>query len=175
MGPSNPPLRLTSTLRLFFAVLMLLFVHSSLAAQTKLQRANRIDEPVRGQSDLASPTSVVNFADLARREALQPTPQQPPRFVPEPEEEEENRDRPVPSDATVFPQETSPAFGALQPLGPSPVASSSFLGLSATGWFPPDSQGAAGPNHLLVAVNGGLVVQTKSGTNLGFVRSLSTF
>src|SRR5919205_2938731 len=36
MGPSNPPLRLTGTLRLILTVLTLLFVHSSLAAQTEL-------------------------------------------------------------------------------------------------------------------------------------------
>ena len=154
------------------------FALSSLGSaedQAKLQRANRNDEPVRGQSDIASVTSVVNFAELARRDALQqPTPQQPPRFVPEPEEEEE-RDRPVPPDATVFPQESSSALKAIEPLGPSPVTSSSFLGVSATGWYPPDSQGVAGPNHLMVAVNGGLVIQTKSGTNVGSVRSLVSF
>jgi hypothetical protein len=144
--------------------------------QAKLQRANRNDTPIRGQSDIASVTAVVNFDDLARRDALQPSTPQQPRFVPEPEEEEEEqRDKPIPPDATIFPQESSSALSPIQPLGPSPVTSSSFLGVPATGWFPPDSQGVAGPNHLLVAVNGGLVVQTKSGTNVGSVRSLSTF
>src|SRR6185369_1484157 len=46
---------------------------ASAETQAKLQRANRSDEPVRGQSDIASVTSVVNFADLARRDALQQT------------------------------------------------------------------------------------------------------
>jgi hypothetical protein len=132
------------------------------------------DERVQGTRESATATSVVNFAELARADAQKPEARQGPRFVPEPEEEEEVRDRPVPPGAKVV-REVSQMTDAVQPLGPSPAASPSFQAVSATGWFPPDTQGVAGPNHLMAAVNGGVLVQSKTGSNIGLVRSLSTF
>src|SRR5205085_4534686 len=39
-------------------------------------------------------------------------------------------------------------------------------GVQSRGGFPPDTQGAAGPNHLLAVVNGNILVQSKTGSNL---------
>lgn len=42
----------------------------------------------------------------------------------------------------------------------------SFDGLTATGWIPPDTVMAPGPNHVVEAVNAGFAVYSKSGSNL---------
>jgi hypothetical protein len=41
--------------------------------------------------------------------------------------------------------------------------------------IPPDTQGAAGPNHLMVTLNSQVLVQTKNGTPVGTATSLSSF
>lgn len=55
---------------------------------------------------------------------------------------------------------------ALLPLAaqttPSPTAN--FMAQDDTGWLPPDTHGAAGPNHVVTAVNGGVRIQDRSGT-----------
>jgi len=51
--------------------------------------------------------------------------------------------------------------------GPEPSAPSSagnFGGISATGWTPPDCHLAAGPAHLLLAVNSSVAIYDKSGS-----------
>jgi hypothetical protein len=133
------------------------------------------EKSIKGERKSVVRAATVNFAELARKDALAPFSSQELRAVPEPEEEEEARDRPVPPDAQIFRQSTTPSPLVSQALGPSPVASPSFQGVQATGWIPPDTQGAAGLNHLLVAVNGGVLVQTKTGSNVASVRSLVSF
>jgi hypothetical protein len=49
---------------------------------------------------------------------------------------------------------------------PSPDPSDDFLGITDTGWLPPDTDGAVGPNHLVIAVNGGWKVQRRTGATL---------
>lgn len=149
---------------------------SAQESQTGRPTQRRIGEGISGKRGTAVAKSVMNFAELARAQAAAPKPSQEPRFVPEPEEEEEEeeiRDRPVPPGAKVVRQESLSAVPA--PLGPSPNASPNFQGVPFTGWYPPDTQGAVGPNHLMVAVNGGVLVQSKTGNDVGFVRSLSSF
>jgi hypothetical protein len=58
------------------------------------------------------------------------------------------------------------AIGA--PLTSGPVSSApplltSFPGISATGWFPPDCTLAAGPDHILVSVNATVGIYSKAG------------
>lgn len=61
------------------------------------------------------------------------------------------------------------------PRDPSPVVGANFVGLpfSAAG-LPPDTMGAAGPNHLMVTLNSEVRVQTKTGTPISTV-SLAAF
>ncbi len=55
----------------------------------------------------------------------------------------------------------------LAPLGAaSPAPSSSFLAAEDSGWIPPDTNGAVGPNHLVVALNGRVRFQTRTGQPL---------
>ena len=47
-----------------------------------------------------------------------------------------------------------------------PVQGTSFLGVSDSGWFPPDPQIAAGPNNIVAATNGAVNIRTKDGALL---------
>jgi len=60
----------------------------------------------------------------------------------------------------------SPAPAADIATIPSPDPSDDFLAITDTGWLPPDTDGAVGPNHLVIAVNGGWKVQNRSGGTL---------
>jgi Divergent InlB B-repeat domain/Fibronectin type III domain len=121
---------------------------------------------------VAERAGTVNFNELAHREALASRTPEKLRFIPEPEEEEGVGDRPIPDDARIFREE---GIVPSQPLGPSPIVSPSFQGATATSSFPPDTQGAAGPNHLVVTVNGRVLVQSKTGTSLGSVTLVGFF
>lgn len=58
----------------------------------------------------------------------------------------------------------------IQGLGPD----HGFLGFEFTGWTPPDPDIAAGPNHVVAVVNGGVAFLTKEGT-LTFQTTLNDF
>jgi hypothetical protein len=51
-------------------------------------------------------------------------------------------------------------------LAASPAPSASFLAAEDSGWIPPDTNGAVGPNHLVVALNGRVRFQTRTGQTL---------
>jgi len=55
----------------------------------------------------------------------------------------------------------SPLSGA-----PSPAPAASFLAAESSGWIPPDTNGAVGPNHLVVAENGRVRFQSRDGATL---------
>ena len=48
-----------------------------------------------------------------------------------------------------------------------------FEALGDTSWEPPDTNGSVGPNHLMTVLNGGVLVQTKAGSQVGSVMTLS--
>jgi hypothetical protein len=48
----------------------------------------------------------------------------------------------------------------------SPVPALNFAAQDDTGWLPPDTHGAVGPNHVVTAVNGGVRIQNRSGAVL---------
>src|SRR5437763_1731954 len=55
----------------------------------------------------------------------------------------------------------------------SPVAAPNFPALDDNGQFiPPDTQGAVGPNHLMVALNSQIRIQTRAGATIS---TMSTF
>lgn len=147
------------------------------AAQDEQVPANAPDQQVKGVPQPAIAPATVTVSDLAQLDAFGRSPQEI-RFIPEPKGEEEvPRNRPVPKGATIFRDETGfseASAAAGEPLVPSPAPSTNFVGVTTTGWIPPDTQGAVGPSHLVVAVNGGLRVQNKSGGVLASV-SLAGF
>jgi hypothetical protein len=115
---------------------------------------------------------VVSFRELARQEARTPrvavVPDVPP-FLPDREEEVPPGLVP-PRPAQVRPLDTDPAP---KPLSPAPALNFEALfdnGVS----IPPDTQGAVGPNHLMVALNPQVRIQDRSGNQISLM-SHSTF
>lgn len=159
-----------------FILVFILLGFSSLLVTAKRSvqptSSSRSDDPISGIRQFASSSAVVNFGDLARQEALHPRPPEQLRRIPEPQEQESPR-RPISGKAKVFAEEN--VARAVQGLGPSPSTSASFQGSPGAGNVPPDTQGAAGPNQLMSAMNGELRVQNKSGATIGVVRSLGDF
>lgn len=159
-----------------FVLVFILLGFSSLPVTAKrgLQQTSSSgsDDQISGIRQFASRSAVVNFGDLARQEALNPRPPEQLRLIPEPEEQESPR-QPISGKAKVFAEEkVSPAA---QSLGPSPPTSASFQGSPGAGGTPPDTQGAAGPDRLMSAMNGELRVQNKNGATIGVVHSLGDF
>jgi MYXO-CTERM domain-containing protein len=60
---------------------------------------------------------------------------------------------------------------------PSPALRANFNALTddGSGAAPPDTDGAVGPNHLMVALNTQIVVQNKSGTDVGTATATADF
>lgn len=59
------------------------------------------------------------------------------------------------------------AAGPVGPVGPAaPALGSNWTSFSYTGWIPPDSHVAAGPEQVVAVVNGGLKVFSKTGLEL---------
>lgn len=57
----------------------------------------------------------------------------------------------------------------------APVALGNFQGIADTGWFPPDCTMAAGPQHVMLAVNSSVAIYTKAGAVAQAARTLSTW
>lgn len=76
-------------------------------------------------------------------------------------------ERTAPHDPPVYEEvrERLPNGGDLNPTG---GIDSGFIGITNTGWSPPDCHLAAGPNHLVAIVNGGIAFLTKTGTQTFF-------
>jgi hypothetical protein len=117
--------------------------------------------------------SIVHLADMAP--VMPPAPDAAPSGM-------LHRFMPVPSNLPVPPGTALPAPQApvtppapLVLLGPSPKALASFQALGDDDTqIPPDTQGAAGPNHLMVTLNSGVRIENKSGAVLSTV-SLGSF
>ncbi|MDO8587733.1 MAG: hypothetical protein Q7T82_11910 [Armatimonadota bacterium] len=128
---------------------------------------------VRGSRHKASKHASVNMRRLAAQEAAAPRPVAPaavhsPLPVP--------GDLPVPAEAQASyePSALTPEpEGAPPPFSPAPAASFAALGDNNTR-IPPDTHGAAGPNHLMVTLNTEVRIQNRGGTNLSTV-SLQSF
>ncbi len=67
----------------------------------------------------------------------------------------------------LIPPVYDPLFvrGPVEPSPPSRGPDFGFLGIAATGWNPPDPDLAAGPDHVVLVVNGELHVYTHDGTS----------
>jgi hypothetical protein len=78
---------------------------------------------------------------------------------------------------TAFPAPVQPALPGPETLtfaAPSPLPAASFRAAFDSGWIPPDTNGAVGPNHLVVAHNGLVAFQTRAGVTL-MSTSLASF
>jgi len=126
-------------------------------------------EPDPGTSGIerSAATTRVRFADL-------------PPALPGDEARSPADPAPLEADAAAAAPETVPP----PPADPSggdpggragPAPNRSFEALGYTGWNPPDTNGAVGPLHLMTALNGGVLVQSRSGVPAGPEVSLSGF
>lgn len=167
---SSPPLTRKPTGHPKEIAIVLLIFFMFCLSPSKL----RAQHTIQGQRNLVRLGAVVNFNDLARREAA--APMKPGRRVipflrgPGP--------RPVPARTTgtqtAQPQQVAPSSSGAQLLA-SPSASTNFAALGDNDTvIPPDTQGAAGPNDLMVTLNSQVSIQSKSGTPSSTV-SLDTF
>lgn len=121
--------------------------------------------------------ATVNFSELAAQEARRPVHPRPRRAI---RDIPDVPPQPVPLSA-IRPPGPAPLLGrqatpsAPQPLVVSPSPTANFQGMSDNGTaIPPDTDGAVGPNHLVVALNEGVLIQDRSGSNISRV-SLESF
>lgn len=90
------------------------------------------------------------------------------------EPESAPRNKTLPPGALVQPDESRPAAAPL-PSVSSPAPSSSFQALADdNSYIPPDTQGAVGPNHLIVTLNTQIKIQNRAGSALS-TTSLNSF
>lgn len=116
---------------------------------------------------------VVDFTGLAQREAAA-LPSKPVRrvvpFMPMPPRPAVPAGLPVRKAVAPLP----PAPAQPLPLAPSPAPAASFKALDDDDTsIPPDTQGAVGPNHLMVTLNRGVRIQDRLGTALSTVSLVS--
>jgi hypothetical protein len=79
---------------------------------------------------------------------------------------------PAPQDKPLAPQPST----SVSPKVASPSPTSSFVALPDDGTtIPPDTDGAVGPNHLMVALNDGILIQSRSGATVKAKVTLDSF
>lgn len=61
------------------------------------------------------------------------------------------------------------------PTAAAPSLLTSFPGIAATGWFPPDCTLAVGPSHVLVSVNATVAVYAKAGGAPAIIKTLTSW
>jgi hypothetical protein len=119
---------------------------------------------------------VIRFADLARRHSFRPNER---RIVPRPLSARGavtfgSRSRAGSSSVPPASSPESPTLAAQASAGISKTTPRPTLGFAALGddntVIPPDTDGAVGPGHLMVALNSEVRVQSRTGTDLGTMR-----
>lgn len=120
-------------------------------------------EFLRGKPGVAGQRATVNFAALARQDSLRPAESgvgAPPFIAPD------HFAAPGHDSAPATPVTEPVSLDAITPQAslPSPDPAASFPALEDNGTaIPPDTQGAAGPNHLMVTLNSQIRIQDRSG------------
>lgn len=153
-------------MRRFAIILVLLAIPLPLSGQRSIKGS-------RGTSQVHR---VINFRELARREAQAPAKKAERRVVPFMPTPPSNR---APRRASIA---EAPARASTLPLPPtpsvpSPAPAASFEALGDDGTaIPPDTQGAVGPNHLMVALNNNVRIQNRTtGAQIGSIVTLEDF
>jgi hypothetical protein len=163
----------------FIGILLLMSGNLLVVKASSTQANNNSVQPVNRQfpsgKGAASHRAVVNFAELANRERLT-LPTRRPRAVHAPlEDEERNQNKSIPEGAFTPNDATHTTQSNIEPTIPSPALSANFLALDDNNThIPPDTHGSAGPNHLMVALNSQVRIQTRTGTILSTI-SLNGF
>lgn len=150
------------------------------AATTESSAAT--EEGVTGESIVADATGTVDVTALAATGAQATATGEEPVEVPF--GEAPNRptgtidpDLVRPDDPSVTGTTGAGDVGAAPGDSPDPNPPSlatNFQGITDTGWIPPDTDGAVGPNHVVSAVNGGVLIQNRTGGAISQV-SLNAF
>jgi uncharacterized protein (TIGR03437 family) len=122
---------------------------------------------VSGVPGVATQQEVVNFSELAEQESLSPSGSLEPKEVHRPRPGP--RHRPVPPEALRRSEESTlqASESEAEAAETSPAPAASFLALEDDGTrIPPDTNGAVGPNHLMVATNSQVRIQNRNGSAL---------
>lgn len=134
------------------------------------------EQGIAGTQKVSTPTSTVNVAELAHQRDYYPEAATEEESIPEPQPGPS--DMPVPPGTRVQniratesrPARRAPSAGETESAvesSMSPLPSSSFSALPLNGTsIPPDTQGAVGPNHLMVTLNSQVRFQSRSGNEL---------
>ncbi|MGH7913501.1 MAG: hypothetical protein ACREPW_02470, partial [Candidatus Binataceae bacterium] len=124
-----------------------------------------------GMAGTAAQRALINFKAIAREEALGPMPLNEHRKIRRPMARDAGGALPD-SDALGAPQALAQeeALSSTEASVQSPAPLSSFQALGDNGTvIPPDTDGAVGPNNLMVAVNSQVVIQDRAGMTLSAV------
>jgi putative Ig domain-containing protein len=132
---------------------------------------NAASVKVPGVPGFAAQRAIVNFRSISHQEAYGPMPLNERRTI----------HRPSSTGLTVGARDQEPSEGlpaarefqgaeAELALTRPPAPLASFSGLNDNGTvIPPDTDGAAGPNNLMIAVNSQIAIQDRAGTTLSTV------
>jgi hypothetical protein len=165
---------------------LLLLVLSAQAGLASLVSAQRGITPggdavrITGRREFINAEATVNFTELSRQEALNPTVSTVrPRAIAAPKRAPALEELPVTADDETQGTRLAESDTIPGPSVPSPAPASSFLAIpdqSNDGFanIPPDSHGAVGPLHLVAVVNGRVTIQDRTGVNVSVV-SMNTF
>lgn len=145
-----------------FAGAVLLTATSLLSAEAPASSA----APIRGVRGKPVVRAVVRWSDMARQgSGLAPARRRKPAGSPS-----KPRDRPLPEGALVRMEARAEAAALPSAKLPSPAPAASFEALPDDPLTePPDTHGAAGPNHLMVTLNSQVRIQDRSGNVLSTV------
>ncbi|HYY56612.1 MAG TPA: proprotein convertase P-domain-containing protein, partial [Pyrinomonadaceae bacterium] len=142
---------------------------ASEAQMSEAQTGAAISGRLEATPGVSVKSAVVNVRDLAARQALKIAPYNEPKEIGEPGHGPRNRPVPLNLKATEAAREPDYGFkaGAV-----SPPVSATFQGINDNNAsIPPDTNGAVGPNHLMVALNTQVRFQTRTG---GILNTIST-
>jgi subtilisin-like proprotein convertase family protein len=144
-------------------------------ASTDAQTTESAVQQSTGVAGGSVKSAVINLSKLAGQEALAPAPYREPRAIREPGRAPRNKPVSVGEGAVMEQLRPEDSDAPAQTLTVSPPPASSFKALEDdNSGVPPDTHGAVGPNHLVVALNTQLRIQTRTGTTISTV-SLNGF
>ncbi|MDH3528850.1 MAG: G8 domain-containing protein, partial [Acidobacteriota bacterium] len=162
------------------SAIFLFFVDNKSEAQIRKEISRNQDRNVivpRGEAPVLVASTVINFAEIAAHEekfGVKPDKTRIPPFMPDPDMPDPNDYLGQNLEKFDF-EDDSKSFENLAPAIASPTPNANFQGLNDNDTsIPPDTHGAAGPNHLMVTLNTQVRIQNKTGGTTSTV-SLNAF